>query len=163
MSNPIEFSRIVDVARLSTLKEVTYTATPEECAALAKRIGALSIQDVHVRARYTPQGKGILMTGTLTAHVTLACVATLQPLPQAIETSLEILLISNAPPMDNQSLEDLEGPDTESFEGTLVDVGELFAQYLCLATPVYPRSDGVPVEHVETSPNQNPFSILKDL
>lgn len=162
MKSQFEFSRIIDTTQLAHHKDMVYEATPEECQALAKRVDALDIQHFSVNAHFAPHLQGVLMTGDLNAQVTLECIATLQPLPQKIHTTFEVILIPHATPQTEEDLDDLEGPDTESFPGTQVDVGELYTQYLCLAVPVYPRSDADPVAYVESvDSGANPFDALK--
>ena len=176
MSEPVspEFPRPVAVDRLGSREtRMTVTATPEECAALAKRYGILAVDSLTARLRLRRlSGSGLIrLTGTLSASVAQACVVTLEPVPEQVEESFEMLYGVNKDADDMEVLVHFDEVDPpEPIEHGEIDVGEAVAEHLALGLEPFPRRAGAVFEpmaeeeEVEDEPaTPNPFAALVNL
>jgi len=143
-----EFSRPLKVSGLPerglTFRE---TATADERAALAKRYGALGVKRIAVEGKLRREGLGWLLKARVTARVTHACVATLDPLDQFIDEPIERMYVPGAPQLDELLDLDIDADDPPEPLGREIDLGEVAAETAALALDPYPRSDkAAPVE-----------------
>lgn len=172
-----EFSRRVPLDRLDEgeapgeLVEVI-AADAAERAALAQRFGlpALDRLEATVRLGRCAGGRVITVTGTLSADVTQTCVVTLEPFATRVEDTFETRFETGphaAPPAEVVLAPDEEEPP-EPLEGSVLDIGELTAQYLSLALDPHPRAPGVQFEYQDADARQEgaasgPFAALASL
>ncbi len=182
MTGPIgvEFSRIVtvnDVPPSGT--EIKFTADAKTLKALARRYDVLEVKYLSGTGRIRPYRKaGLTLECTFKAEVVQACVVTLDPLSQSIETSftqryLPAHMIEPeiaGPVSDSEIIIDVEAEDApEPMIGNGIDVGEAVAEQLALAIDPYPRKTGVAFEaSVEdgddaSESTPNPFAALEKL
>jgi len=166
-----EFSRLVRLG--PDPREVTLTATPAECAALAERFGILGIDALSATLRLQPEpgGGSVRARGRLSARVEQSCVITLEPVTQSVAAPIDLRILEDgAVPGDD----DPDSPDEIESEGGQVDLGEAMAEQLSLALDPYPRAEGaslpevVDPEEVDSPPEPadgrpNPFSKLARL
>ncbi len=135
-----EFSRPVALGRIPAEgREDRLAASPEECAALARRFGILAIHGLDAVLRLAPERGGALaVSGRMTAEVVQECVVTLEPVTQSVaeEVSLRVL------PAGTEPSDDPDGPDEIAAEGGVLDLGEAIAEQLSLALDPYPRAPG---------------------
>ncbi|MGB4101021.1 MAG: DUF177 domain-containing protein [Alphaproteobacteria bacterium] len=170
--NP-EFSRPVEAEKIPPRgMELEITARPEECAALAKRMGLLDIAGLNARLqlRRSDGGQVIVVDGDFAARVTQQCVVTLEPMPADIAETLHGLF---APPelvpadAGVTEITDVFAEDPEPIQNGVIDLGELTVQHLSLALDPYPRKPGVALPQARVVSNENgrenPFAKLKDL
>lgn len=165
--HPLEFSRPLDLEHICSDKGHQHiSATPEECLNLAKRFGIRAINRFSCRVSVVEcQGHlgGYDLEGVVEAEITQSCIATLEDVPQEIQTNFSVLVLE---PSKQKELypgqEDEE--DIEFLEDGVLDVGEIAAQYLALAIDPFPRSSSAP-EKLNTSveDKQSPFSVLEKL
>lgn len=179
-----EFSVTVPAGEVSArVTRVTMEADEQQRADLAARLGILSIEKLEATADLKREGDGVTIsvTGNLKAAVTQACVATLQPVPEKIETSFDGYYLddSQAVPFarmkrQKESRVDADMPlereisaerdDPEPLENGMIDVGELAAQHLSLSLDPFPRASGaeMPAEHAGPG-KESPFAALAAL
>jgi uncharacterized metal-binding protein YceD (DUF177 family) len=171
-----EFSRIFQVRKIPTDGlTATLVATPEECVALARRMGVLACENV--RAELTlaksDQDRRVDATGRLTANVVQACVVTLEPVSESIDEPLELLfleesLIENVPDAEI-TVEDLldDAPIPDPIVRGYFDIGAVIAEHLALALDPYPRRADAIFNAPETPDDEpkraNPFAALRVL
>lgn len=177
---PPEFSRPLRAesvhARGRTEK---LTANAAERAALAERFGILSVESLVAEIELRPHRRdGLALTGRLVADVVQACVVSLEPVPEHIESSFERVYEPGAEdPEASFSVDDLFDPDAqdppEPLIDGIVDLGEVVAEELALSLDPYPRAPGaeIPAEYrpepaeaaAETpaQPTHRPFAVLK--
>ncbi|MBL6454484.1 DUF177 domain-containing protein [Belnapia sp. T6] len=135
-----EFQRPLVLATLPPGgRTLTLEASPDECAALARRFGILGLDSVTATLRVLPEPGGtVLVEGRMAAKLTQACVVTLDPVAQEVDEPVAFRLL---PP----GQEPQDGPDDpdeiEAPEGT-ADLGEVLAEQLALALDPYPRAPG---------------------
>jgi uncharacterized metal-binding protein YceD (DUF177 family) len=159
-----EFSRPVRAHEVGgRARRHAIEADASERAALAARFDLLALDRMVARIDVVRTADGIHLSGQVDAQGTLACVATGQPVPFALEAPLALKLVETLPEQDEMEL-DADDLDTEPLEGDIIDLGEWAAQALALALDPYPRSDapapGV-VSEEEAASARSPFSVLK--
>lgn len=135
-----EFSRRVALARIPPAgREERLAATPEECAALARRFGIHAVNRLAAALRLRPEpGGAVRVEGRLSAEVVQDCVVTLEPVTQAVEEAVTLRIL----PPGAAYTEDPEGPDEIEADGVTADLGEALAEQLALALDPYPRAPG---------------------
>ena len=168
-----EFSRPV---RIDTLGEaplgLSIEAGEAERAALAKRFGFASISRLAADIALTRRGGAVTARGTVRAEIAQSCIATGEPVDEAVEESFAIefrpLPAASAP--DDELELGASELDVVFYAGASVDVGEAAAETLSLAVEPYPRSAGaeealrsagVRTEE-EAVGDSSPFAALKD-
>lgn len=142
--NP-EFPRIVEVARLRGSPEFAFdlTATPEECRALARLMGAQAVRKLRFDGRLFPAARGAFgLEAQLGATVVQTCVVTLDPVITRIDTPVRRLFTPEpSAPTAEIVVSDLEDDETEPL-GDRIDLGLVAIEALALALPPYPRREG---------------------
>lgn len=180
-----ELERLVNLDKLASHEmKMEITASPQECAALAKRFGIPGMKRLDARLklrRYmTPGGPEVSIGGDFSADVTLTCVITSEPIESCVASSLAVRYMSP------QAFEELESwreqqatlpaeeDDIEPLEEGVLDVGELVAQYVSISIDPYPRKEGAGARDSDgeaddnegrrsSMPERSPFAILKKL
>lgn len=139
-SPPPEFSRPVPLGTVGHAgRRLRLEATAEECAALARRFGILSVERLAAELHLKPEeGNTVLVSGRLTAGLTQACVASLEPVAETIDepVALRLLPPGREPEDGPDDIDEIESP------GGVVDLGEVLAEQLALALDPYPRAPG---------------------
>lgn len=161
----LEFSRPLDVTRVpkqGCTEKVS--AEPQECAALAMRLGLPAIHalaaELHI-SRW--QGEGLKVKGRFSADLEQVCVVSLDMFRQALTDTFEsyFLPARKSAGADEAAIE--EG-DAEPFENGIIDMGEAVVEALALAIDPYPKKPGVTfsdlVEAPEEPAKRNPFAGL---
>jgi len=168
-----EFSRSILVDTLSvTDRAYDIEATEDELAALAERFGILGIDSLTatVKLKVLPGGDLVRLRGALKASLRQACVVTLEPVPEQVEESFE-LIYGPEPDEDSEEIVvDLDASDPpEPIINNSIDIGEAVAEHLALSLEPFPRAPGAefvesPVEEVvEPEEKPNPFAVLAAL
>lgn len=163
-----EMSRVIETGKINASHPTTksFKATEDECLALAKRFGIISVQSFEgqVHMIYLKGKRGFEVSGCFTAVVTQECQRSFQPLEQKISEEFKELLLTHKEDMPSVE-EELEQDDViELLEGDDIDYGEIVTQWFALALDPYPRDTGDPLEHIEHDPSKNnPFSALKSV
>ena len=141
---PPELSRIVEVTKLNL--PIQFSATPEECKAVAKRLGIISLAKLEASLvlRRIRSEQVLEVKGEMKASLAQACVVTLDPVAEEVNETIEAHFSESA---THATAEDIEveagGPDApEPIENGKIDLGELVVQHLALALNPYPRKPG---------------------
>ena len=137
-----EFSHAVDLAELPRDGgSWELSATREERAALAERLGLLALERLEARIRlsWAAHRRTLRAAGRLRARVLQSCVVTLEPVAADLEAPVDVLFTLDAEP---------RGPDmgwdaAEPLDGDLLDIGNLVAEELSLNLDPYPRSPDI--------------------
>ncbi|MBI1180548.1 MAG: DUF177 domain-containing protein [Alphaproteobacteria bacterium] len=176
-----ELRRPVEIASLPEGgRDVAFTASSEECAAIAARLDLLDLADFRVSGRLEPlrRGRAARFEAHLSARVTQACVVSLDPVESRIEEDISTELVdeAEAEALAATDPEETEERDWEVLEEGAVDLGELAVQHLALALDPYPkrpdlqdeppvtaRSGGQEEESEAEAADSNPFAVLKRL
>ncbi len=163
--NNIEFSRRITLDAIGAGgRDEEFTATPDECAALARRFDWLAVEQLCGKARLTRVAGGVHAAGTLSARIVQACAATGEPVHETIEKSFDLHFVENLGPSEAEEVELGAGDlDTLPIEDGAIDLGEEAAQTLALAADPYPRCAGSDEVRVTFGPANGAFAGLKGL
>ncbi|MDN3564259.1 YceD family protein [Paeniroseomonas aquatica] len=133
-----EFHRPVPLGTVGQAgRRLALEATPEECAALAGRLGILDLASLTASLQLLPEeGGSVRVEGRLVARLTQACVVSLDPVGQAVDEEIAFrLLPPGREPQDGpDDIDEIESPDG------IADLGEALAELLALALDPYPRA-----------------------
>lgn len=166
MSDQVEFTYSVD---LSTLRHEgnSYSLKPQAdvLKAIAQRLKIPKVVMLTGAYTLTPQPKGVLLTGIVSASLVRHCVASLEELDEAVEDEFSVEFDRTVSPESaDPEHEDfaLDGP--EYLEGDTIDIGEILIQHLSLAMDPFPRKKGAQSlsEVYGTVEEASPFAILKE-
>jgi hypothetical protein len=162
LSRPISLSRIGPGGLT-----VVVRATPEECVAVAARMGIPAIRSLECRFRLTPWGDqgsdargSIHAEGRLHAQVTRECVVSAEDFETAVEDEFSICFVPSGHERDDADLPDPDLPDEVPYDGDTIDLGEATAEQLGLALDPYPRIEGATLPALEDEADVSPFAIL---
>jgi Large ribosomal RNA subunit accumulation protein YceD len=167
-----EFTRLIGIEGITPDKTrfENVEATPEECAAVAKRLDLRELSNFKAwyEIRRVAGNTAIRIAGRFTADVVQGCVVTLRDVPGAVKAKFETFFSENAKKDEDvdifsDSIED----NAEMIVGGQIDLGEVAVQYLSLELDPYPRAPGVslPAQMTENgaSGKPNPFQVLAGL
>jgi uncharacterized metal-binding protein YceD (DUF177 family) len=136
-----EFARPHRLDRIGAGKtQLTVSASPGECAALARRFGLVAIDSLEASYTLHREAGGVHASGHLSAAVTQSCVATGDPLPTRIEEDFDLRFLPE--PAEGAAEIEISADecDTMFFTGGAIDLGEAAAETLALALDPFPRS-----------------------
>ena len=137
-----EFSRIVRLDRAASNATGEHiAATPEECAALATRFGFSAIDRLDADYVLAEEHGRPVARGRLRAALAQPCVATSEPVPEAVDVPFVIRFQQEGEMAQDEEFElSEEECDTHFYEGGIIDIGEAVAQTLALSVEPYPRA-----------------------
>lgn len=142
-----EFSRSVDL-RQPMLEPEHLQATPDECAALAKRFGLVAVDRLTADVGLSHEGDALRAKGSFKADVIQICAISGEELPVRIAEQIDLRFVAagTAKSADEEVELALEELDEIEFSGTAIDLGEAVAQSLALA--IDPFAAGPEAERV---------------
>ncbi|HAX91373.1 MAG TPA: DUF177 domain-containing protein [Rhodospirillaceae bacterium] len=155
--------------------EERIVATPEEREALAKRFGLLELSRFEAYLNVDREkGSMLAVTGKVMAEAVQPCVVTLEPVPEKVEDTIDVLFApAHLIKEDHEGgLTDLgEADPPEPIENGIIDLGELAAQHMAIALNPYPRKEGAtlgvlevkPKDASDDAPTRKPFAVLQGL
>jgi uncharacterized metal-binding protein YceD (DUF177 family) len=171
MSEGHGFRRTVAVAKIGDAGlQHSVAARAEEFPAIAQYLelaGLTSLKGEFLLERW--RGKGVRLTGTLSADVVQSCVVTLDPVEAHVEAKFERRFLQ--PEKLDSVLEDetdvFVDPTAEDPPEPLghdIDLGEILIEELALNLDPYPRKPGVAFHgDAEGEKRANPFAVLAKL
>jgi uncharacterized metal-binding protein YceD (DUF177 family) len=118
------------------------SADEEECAAVAGRLGLLSLDRLEAHAVLSRDGQKVRASGRLKAAVEQACVASGVSVPAHIDEPFELSFMPEprlGGPDDEIELSPAD-LDTIFHDGSAIDLGGAITDTLALALDPYPRS-----------------------
>lgn len=153
------------------------TVNDAERAALVERFKIRSLDNLScdISVETDLEREGIAVKGHLKATLVQQCIVTLGDVPEMVDESFELLLVSpeQAARFDEDELyADPEAPDYDAFEGESVPLGEIVAQTLSVMMNPYPRVAGAEIKPIagsnfsvneELEKKPNPFAALAEL
>lgn len=139
MSAP-ELSRPVKLRAILN-DPVVIEASEAERAALAARLGIMSIETLRAEVTLDPDGARVSASGTLRAEITQACAVSGEDFPVPVDVPLALVFVpadTAAPIRPDEEIELEPGElDEIEYEGDAFDLGEAIAQSLALAIDPY--------------------------
>lgn len=143
-----EFPRPIDVRQADGLVQ-NLVASPQECAALARRFALVRLDRLEAQLVLSRDGRAVAANGTLAADLVQSCAISGEDLAVAIREPLALRFVpASAPaaPSDEEVELSAEDCDEIEYEGSHFDLGEAVAQSLALAIDPYlagPQADAV--------------------
>jgi len=137
-----DFARRLPLDQIRDGDRVDLTADEQECAAIARRLGLLSLDRLEAHAVLSRDGQKVRAIGRLKAAVEQACVATGVSVPAHIDEPFELSFMPEPKlggPDDEIELSPAD-LDTIFHDGSAIDLGEAITDTLALALDPYPRS-----------------------
>jgi len=141
---PLEFSMPVSVSALPAEgRSFSFSLDETTRRAVAKRFAIPAVKKFEADLTLVPMAGGARVTGKIEARLVRECVASLEPLEEALDETVDIVfdraLNSDIAPED-MDLETLaaEG-NREPLTGDEIDIGELSIQQISLAMDPFPR------------------------
>lgn len=137
-----EFSRLADERHIPEATLVL-DASPEECAALARRFALVRIDTLHAELALHRAGRAIFATGQLEADIVQSCAVSGADLPARISEALSLRFVPAETHRPDEELE-LAADELDEIEytGTQFDLGEAVAQSLALAIDPFAQAPG---------------------
>jgi len=127
---------------------LAFEAEPAEREALARRLDLLALETLAAELRFeeadAPAG-AIRVSGTMRARLVQRCVATLEPVPGALQDAISVLYAPESgedPAGEVEVPAQGEAPEPLPAEG--IDASELVAEHLALLIDPYPRHPDAP-------------------
>lgn len=162
-----EFSRPLDLTRPGGPAR-HFEANVAECAALARRFGLVSIENLTADLELAINGPIISASGHLCATFTQSCAVSGEEMAMVAEEYLSLRFVpqGNHAPDEEVELSE-EDCDEIEYTGSVIDLGEAVAQSLALAIDPFatgPAADRVRREvGLEEPERDSPFAALKGL
>jgi len=154
----------------SSGRAYTQSATPEECAGIARALGLIAVKRLDAAYKIRPLGKGrFRLEGPLSAEVTQACVVTLKPVDAKLTLALDLDFcpeLENPHTTVDDDLEVSQLPEVAPIENGRLNVGEVAFETLSAGLDPFPRSDGAAFEWQDpkdSGAKPNPFAVLAKL
>lgn len=135
-----DFAHRLTLDRLRDGERIDITAGSEECAAIAGRLGLLSLDRLSAHAVVAREGERICATGRLKASLAQACVATGELVTEHIDEAFELRFVPAPEPGEEEVELGADELDTLFHDGQAIDLGEAITDTLALTINPYPRS-----------------------
>jgi uncharacterized metal-binding protein YceD (DUF177 family) len=137
-----DFSHRLPLDQIRDGDRLDLIADSEECAAIANRLGLLSLDRLEAHAVLARDGQKVRVAGRLKAALEQACVATGESVPAHIDEPFELIFLPEPKSDDPGEEIELGGDelDTMFHDGAAIDLGSAIADSLALAVDPYPRS-----------------------
>ncbi|WP_245410980.1 YceD family protein [Microvirga flavescens] len=139
-------------------------ATPEECKALAEDFKLSAIRSLVGDYTIAKTGKGVRVTGRITADMTQICVVSLDPFDSILEEDVEIDFADTDTRQPEHAVEVSEYDPPDEIVNGRIDIGALTAEFLALGLDPYPKKPGVSFdEKYAHEGEESPFAALGKL
>ncbi len=167
---PLEFSLPVSVSSLPENGRLfTFSLDEPTCQVLAKRYAIPAVDKFEADLTVVPVTVGARVTGRIDARLVRECVASLDPLNEALAEPVDIIFdrsLNSEIAVEDMNLETLaaEG-NREPLSGDEIDIGELAIQQISLAMDLFPRrKDAVSLaDRYGADRSSSPFDALAEL
>lgn len=177
-----EFTRVycrVNVPQSGISAELT--ASPDECMALARRLGVISLLSLKAHVLVEPwRRNGLKLSGSFEACVVQSCVVSLDEFESGLKGELAAKfaeaddpILNTGSSIDPEVIIDPVGEDDpEILLDGCADIGELVVSTLAISLDPHPRKPGVTLEGVladhgyqaddHDDEPENPFAVLRN-
>jgi uncharacterized metal-binding protein YceD (DUF177 family) len=137
-----DFAHRLSLDQIRDGDRLDLTASTEDCAAIANRLGLLSLDRLEAHAVLSRDGQKVRVTGRLKAALEQACVATGESMPAHVDEPFELIFLPEPKSGDPSEEIELGGADLDTMfhDGSAIDLGTAIADSLALAVDSYPRS-----------------------
>jgi uncharacterized metal-binding protein YceD (DUF177 family) len=139
-----DFAQRLSLDQIRDGDRLDLSATSAECAAIADRLGLLSLDRLDAHAVLSRDGGKVRATGRLKASLEQSCVATGESVPAHVDEPFDLWFLPE--PKAGRPDEELElgaeELDTMFHDGSAIELGSAIVDSLALAIDPYPRSSG---------------------
>ena len=164
-----DFAHRITLDSIRDGERLDLSASGEECAAIAQRLGLVRLDRLDAHATLERDGPRIRARGRVMAALEQSCVATGEPVAEHVDEPFDLLFLPG--PNAGQSDEEVElAPDdcdVVFYDSGAIDLGGAIADTLALAVDPYPRSAGADAAlreaGVMTEEQASPFAALAKL
>jgi uncharacterized metal-binding protein YceD (DUF177 family) len=158
----------LSLAKLRDGERIDLVASPEDCVAIAKRLGLLSIERLEAHAVLKRDGEKVKASGRLKAALEQSCVASGEPVPERVDEPFELLFLPEPQGRPDEEIElDAAELDVVFHDGAAIDLGSAIADTLSLAIDPYPRGPNADAAlraaGVLSEEQAGPFAVLAKL
>lgn len=163
-----DFCHRLQLDRIRDGDRIDLVADDAECAAIAERLGLLSLERLEAHAALSRDGQQVHARGRIKASLAQACVATGEPVSQHIDEPFD-LTFAPAPSASEEEEVELDSGDLDVIfhDGAAIDLGGAIGDTLALALDPYPRSANAEAAlrdaGVMTEEEASPFAALAAL
>jgi uncharacterized metal-binding protein YceD (DUF177 family) len=134
------FEARLPLAQIRDGERVDLNAGAEECAAIAKRLGLLSLDRLEAHAVLERDGDKVCASGRIRAALEQACVASGEPVPARIDEPFELTFLPEPQGRPDEEVELGEDElDVVFHDGAAIELGAAIADTLSLVLDPYPR------------------------
>jgi uncharacterized metal-binding protein YceD (DUF177 family) len=157
-----ELSRPLAVERVARAGlDVLVEASPDECAALARRMNLPAVLSLTCRFHLEQdRAETLVADGHLVARFVQTCVISLDDFTTAVDERFAIRFVAAGTESDDP---DPEALDELPYADGIVDLGEAAAEQLALALDPYPRAFGAVLPEIEVEAEPQQFAALAAL
>lgn len=162
-----------DVVKAEDVRTVEIEADESERVALARWFDAQEVSRLGARFEITRwRGSGLLVSGTVSAALTQACVVTLSPVPALVEETVSRRYLPERKLDRAPDTLDPFGEDPPEALPETLDLAAIAAETVALALEPYPRAEGAELGEALRSPagatalddpSERPFAKLAAL
>lgn len=135
-----DFAHRVPLDRIGGGERIDLTAGDEECAAIAQRLGLVSLDRLEAHAVLDREGDQVRSRGRIKAALAQSCVISGEPVPARIDEPFELVFL---PEPQGQPDEEVElgaaELDVVFHDGAGIELGAAIADTLALVLDPYPR------------------------
>lgn len=164
-----EFSRSLPVDAIGDGERLEIAAGEAERAAIAARLGLVSLERLEAHVTFRCDGSRIRASGRIRASLQQSCVATGDPVAEHIDDPFDLVFVPE--PARSAHDEEIElgeaDCDVVFYDGRSIDLGVAIADTLALAMNPYPRSAGADAALKEagvlSEAEASPFAVLAKL
>lgn len=139
-------------------------ADSEVRAAVARLAGLRDLPRLQGSFEVRRQGRGLRVTGRVSATVGQRCVVTLEPLTNEVEEEIDLPFVPfSAAEKDSKEAGAVaeSGSEVEPMIDGRIDLGALATEFLVLGLDPYPRKPGVVFQPPQdAAPDEGPFAVL---
>ncbi|HET6970123.1 MAG TPA: DUF177 domain-containing protein [Phenylobacterium sp.] len=150
-------------------KRLNLAPDEAERAAVAKKLGLVSLPVLTAEVTVKPWLDGVELTGRFHAVVEQVCGVSLDPFEQPIDGDVDVRVVPAGSPHaatpEGGELElDPDAPDApDILQGDAVDVAGYVVEHLALELDPFPRKPGVSFDYQAPAEETSPFAVLKKL
>jgi uncharacterized metal-binding protein YceD (DUF177 family) len=151
---PRAFSHPLRVAQLPARKPLRFDLAPDAPAraALAAELGLIRLQKLRLKGQIMADGsRDFVLTARLEAEIVQPCIITLAPVPSVIAEDVARRYVRD---WQEPEVDEVEMPEDDSIEPLpdVIDLGDVLAEALSLALPLYPRAEGAELGSLDHAP-----------
>jgi uncharacterized metal-binding protein YceD (DUF177 family) len=163
-----DFSLRLPLDRLRGGERIALVAGQDERKAIADRLGLASLDRLEAHVTVERQGARIRAEGRIRGAIEQSCVATGEPVAQAVDEPFEIVFLPEPQTAPNEEIElSPQDCDVVFHDGAEIDLGSAVADTLALVIDPFPRSAGAEAALREASvlseEQAGPFAALAKL